>query len=264
MKSTTAATLLILAMLWGMQPAVAQPKEKLSDEAQANNPLANVTAFNVQNYYIPSLSELDDQNANTFWLRYAKPLGRWLFRGSLPVPRVPTGLSTTTSGLGDPDAFFAYLFKTRPTRAFGIGPEIVFPTAIEDETGSGKYQGGLAAVYFNGDKPTFQWGGLLTYRKSFAGDDDRDDTSVLALQPFYFFQMGKGLYFRGAPIWVFNLETGDYHVPLGLGVGKVKTQGNTVFNFFIEPQFTILDRGPAQPELQFYMALNMQFKKGKK
>jgi hypothetical protein len=38
------------------------------------------------------------------------------------------------------------------------------------------------------------------------------------------------------------------------------TSGNTVYNFFVKPQFTILDRGPGQPELQVYMALNMQFK----
>lgn len=234
--------------------------EELSDEAQANNPLADITAFNIQNYYIPSLSELDDQNANTFYLRAAQPIGRWLFRGSIPIRRVPTGPGTTTSGLGDLDAFFAYLFKTRPSRAFGVGPQIGFPTASEDETGSGKYDAGVAAVYFNGDKAHFQWGGLLTWRKSFAGDDDRADKNVIAAQPFYFFQLGKGLYFRGAPIWVFNLETNDYHVPVGLGIGKVMPKGNTVFNFFIEPQYTILDRGPAQPEMQWYMALNMQFK----
>ena len=34
--------------------------------------------------------------------------------------------------------------------------------------------------------------------------------------------------------------------------------GEQVYNFFIEPQFTVLDRGPGQPEVQLYMALNMQ------
>ena len=38
------------------------------------------------------------------------------------------------------------------------------------------------------------------------------------------------------------------------GLGDLNT------NFFAEPQFTILDRGPGQPEFQFYVALNMQFK----
>ena len=49
-----------------------------------------------------------------------------------------------------------------------------------------------------------------------------------------------------APIMVFNLETNSSHVPLGLGSGKVlpSASGKTVYNFFIEPQFTILDQGP--------------------
>lgn len=242
---------------------VATAQEEISAEAQANNPLANMVAFNIQNYYYPELSGLDGQNANTFWLRYAQPLGRWLFRGSLPVSRVPTGIGTTTSGLGDLNAFFAYLINTgNPAKAFGIGPQISFPTASEDETGTGKYQAGFATVYFDGSSPQFQWGGLLTWQTDFAGDDDRSDTSLLALQPFYFWQLGNGLYLRGAPIMVFNLETNSYHVPLGLGIGKVikSSSGKTVYNFFIEPQFTILDRGIGQPEFQIYMALNMQFR----
>lgn len=239
----------------------AQEKPKGSDEAQANNPLANFVAFNIQNYYIPQLSELDNQNANTFWLRYAQPFGKVLFRGSLPISRVPTGLGTTTSGVGDFNAFFAYLIDTgNPARSFGIGPQLSFPTASEDETGSGKYQAGVAMVYFDSSSPKFQWGGLVTWQTDFAGDDDRSPTNFLALQPFYFFQLGNGYYIRGAPIWAFNIETDSYHVPVGLGIGKVMKSGNTVYNFFIEPQFTILDKGPGQPEVQLYMAINMQFK----
>jgi hypothetical protein len=40
--------------------------------AQANNPLANMTAFNLQNYYIGRPTETDD-DASQFWLRYAQP-----------------------------------------------------------------------------------------------------------------------------------------------------------------------------------------------
>jgi hypothetical protein len=40
--------------------------------AQANNPLANMTAFNLQNYYIGDLTK-SDKTANQFWFRYAKP-----------------------------------------------------------------------------------------------------------------------------------------------------------------------------------------------
>jgi len=240
-------------------PAIAQQSQA---EADANNPLASFTAFNVQNYYVPSLTELDGQNANTLWLRYAKPLfGKLLLRASLPVSRVPTGIGTTKSGLGDFSAFLAYLVDTgNPAKSFGIGPQFAFPTASRDETGSGKYQMGFATVYFDGSSPHFQWGGLLTWQTDIGGDDDRASTSMAALQPFYFFQLGGGLYVRGAPTMVYNFETDNYHMPFGLGLGKVIPAGNTVYNLFIEPQYTFLDNGPGQPEFQLYVAINMQFK----
>lgn len=54
--------------------------------AQANNPLANMTAFNMQNYYIGDVGGTD-KDANQFWLRYASPfsLGKshWFLRLTL-------------------------------------------------------------------------------------------------------------------------------------------------------------------------------------
>ena len=230
-----------------------------SAAANANNPLADMKAFNLQNYYIPELSGING-NANTFWLRYAQPFGKWLFRGSLPVSRVPTGSDSSTSGLGDFNIFAAYLFDTgNPAVSFGVGPQLTAPTATEDETGTGRWQGGLASVYFNAKSQRFQWGGLVTWQTDFAGDDDRAGTNLLALQPFYFLQLGKGLYLRGAPIVVFDLENDSYHVPVGLGIGQVIPTPKVVYNVFIEPQFTILDRGAGQPELQLFVGFNMQF-----
>lgn len=239
---------------------VAAQEEQMSAEAQANNPLANFKAFNLQNYYVPELSGAGNQTANSFVLRYAQPFGDWLMRASLPFNRVPTGSDTSQSGLGDLDAFFAYLFDTgSPARSFGVGPQFVVPTATEDETGSGKYQLGAAAVYFDAASAFFQWGGLLTWRTDVGGDSDRDDVNLFAAQPFYFFQLSNGNYFRGAPIWVFDLEDDTYHVPVGLGMGKVVKSEKTVYNFFVEPQFTVLSDGPGQPDLQVYMGLNTQF-----
>jgi hypothetical protein len=232
-----------------------------SDAAQANNPLAYFRAFNLHNYYIPELSGPIDSTANNFVLRYAQPFGKWLMRASLPFSRVPTGINSTESGVGDLDVFFAYLFDTgNPARSFGVGPQLVFDTASEDATGTGKTQAGVAAVYFDATSQFFQWGGLLTYRTDIAGSSSRPDTSVLAAQPFYFFQLGKGKYVRGAPIWVFDLENDTYHVPVALGIGQVIPTEKVVFNMFIEPQFTILSKGDGQPELQVFVGLNMQFR----
>ena len=150
-------TLVVCSLL--AAPVARAQESPGSDAAQTNNPLANFRAFNLQNHYVPSLSELDGQNANTFWLRYAQPFGRVLFRASLPLNRVPTGPGTTTSGLGDFNANFFYLLDTgNPARSFGIGPQVSLDTATEDETGSGKYQVGLSGVYFDASSPRVQWG----------------------------------------------------------------------------------------------------------
>ena len=55
-------------MLFGINTGQADADEA----AQANNPLANMTAFNLQNYYIGEVTGIDE-NTNQFWLRYAKP-----------------------------------------------------------------------------------------------------------------------------------------------------------------------------------------------
>ena len=257
--------LAVVCMLLPIMPSTAQEINKAKVAAQANNPLADITAFNIQNYYVSKLTELDDKTADNFFLRYAQPFnafgGSWLLRATLPYRRVPTPTDNVT-GIGDLDAFAAYLFDTgNPAVSIGAGPLLSAPTASEDETGTGKWQVGAAAVLFNANSKKFQWGGLLTYQTDFAGDSDRDDVSLFAAQPFYFYQLSKGWYLRGAPIWVYNFENDNYSVPIGLGLGKVWIRGKTVFNLFLEPQYSVADRGAAQPELQYYMALNMQFKK---
>ena len=253
-------TCLLLLFVAALPTLAEQTSDK--DMKQANNPLASVTAFNVQNYYIPELTGLPDESANTAWLRYVNPFGRWLFRASAPLKTVPTGGNESESGLGDIDAFAAYI-TTKPTstKMFGVGPLLVTPTASDDALGTSKWQGGAAAVFFDFSSSIVQWGGLVTYQKSFAGDSDASDTSVSIIQPLLFLQLGKGTYLRSAPIWLFDLENETYNIPIGFGIGKVIKSGKTVFNVFIEPQFTILHSGVGQPELQIFTGLNMQFTK---
>jgi hypothetical protein len=99
----------------------------------------------------------------------------------------------------------------------------------------------------------------VTWQTDFAGDENRPGTNLFAMQPFYLVQFGKGLYARAAPVAVFNLETGSYNVPVGLGLGKVVPAGNKVFNLWLEPQFTVLSHGAGQPELQIFVGFNTQF-----
>jgi hypothetical protein len=244
--------------------AFAQEPSGASDAAQANNPLANMTAFNVQQYFIGELTE-SDQSANQFWLRYAKPFAisdtKWLLRASLPINSYPVGTNgVTETGLSDLNLFSAYLIDMgNPAISFGLGPQLTVPSATEDVLGSEKWSAGLVNVLFNAESKVLQYGYLLSWQTSFAGNSDRSDVNVAAFQPFMFYQLGAGAYLRGAPIWVYNLENDDYSVPLGIGIGQVIKQGKTVYNVFVEPQFSVTDEGAAQPEWQIFMGLNMQF-----
>jgi hypothetical protein len=265
------AALMLLIGMWAGPATVAHCAEEKAAAAQhddaaaqANNPLANMTAFNIQDYYIGDLSD-SDEDANQFWLRFAQPfsLGKtnWLMRASLPVNTFPTQPDDDhETGLGDFNVFAAYLFDTgNPAMSFGFGPQLTMPTATKDELGSEKWSGGFANVLFNASSRKFQYGYLLTWQGSFAGDSDRSDVNTGALQPFAFYQLGKGLYLRSAPIWVYNFENDAYSVPLGLGIGQVIPKGKTVFNIFIEPQVSVLDHGPGQPQWQIFTGFNMQF-----
>jgi len=250
---------ILCAILLVTSPAIAQdsPDDAAKALANANNPLANMVAFNIQNYYYAALYGTDE-TANTAWLRYAQPFGRWLMRASLPLSTVPVGGGDPVSGIGDFNVFFAYLVSDPSSpKQYGVGPLLAGPTATDDALSADVWQAGAAAVYFDASSKVVQWGGLVTYQTDFAGDGD--PTSLGVLQPFLMIQVGKGTYLRSAALWVFDLENSTYNVPLGFGIGKVVKSGRTVFNMFVEPQFTVLHDGAGQPELQIFAALNLQF-----
>lgn len=230
--------------------------------AQANNPLANTTAFNIHNYYIGEFTGLPD-DGNQLLLRYAQPFelgdSLWLMRATLPFNTLPTATGTQ-SGLGDFNVFAAYLFDTgNPAISVGLGPQITAPTATDTALGSEKWSAGLAHVLFNASSKKFQYGYLMTWQASFAGDDARRDVNVGAFQPFAFLQLGGGWYLRSSGVMVYDFDNDDYTVPVGLGFGRVIPTDTVVFNFFVEPQYSLWDRGAAYPEWQIFTGFNMQF-----
>ncbi len=252
-----------LACLTGA--AIAQENTTAGDAAQANNPLANFTAFNVHNYYIGDVTDTD-KDGNQFWARFAKPFSigetNWIMRASLPVNTFPVGPALDDeTGLGDLNIFAAYLIDTgNPTRSFGVGPQITAPTASSDALGSEKWSAGIVNTLFDFASPLFQYGYLLSWQASVAGDDDRDDVNVGAFQPFAFYQLGGGAYLRSTGVMVYDFEHDTYSVPIGLGIGQVIPSKNLIFNVFIEPQVSIADDGAGWPGWQIFIGLNTQFK----
>ena len=268
MKPTRHRLQVVLAMAWlgALEGAGAAQAQATSDEvAQANNPLANVKAFNVHDYYVGKLTETDTY-ANQFWLRYAQPFSigesNWLMRASLPVMTNPVLPGTThETGLGDFNAFAAYLIDVgNPAISFGVGPLINMPTATDDALGSGKWSLGLANVAFVATNPKLLYGYLLTWQASVGGDDNRADVNIAAFQPLLIGQLGGGTYWRSTGIMNYDFENRTYNVPLGIGLGQVWKSGETTYNFFVEPQWSVASKGVGWPQRQVFVGLNAIFK----
>ncbi len=264
-KNILLKRLILCLLIIAAQAARAQgPSEE--EIKKVNNPLADAVALNFQDYYVPSIYDNSNEKANTFLLRYAVPFagGKILTRFTLPLVTTPTGAGAAgeqyASGLGDFNFFATYTLTPMNAKTLiGIGPQVAIPTASYAATGTGKWQLGGALVIFNAASPVFQWGGLITFQGSIAGDADRAPTMQLQAQPFALFQLGKGTYLRSTGLMTFNMETGSYNVPLGVGIGQVAKAGKVVFNIFIEPQYTILHQGVGQPALQTFTGINCQF-----
>ena len=74
-------------------------------------------------------------------------------------------------------------------------------TASDDALGSEKWSAGFANVLFVGTSKKFQYGYLLTWQHSFAGDDDRDNVNMAVMQPFGMYQLGGGTSLRSSSLW---------------------------------------------------------------
>jgi hypothetical protein len=264
MSRRNRVALTIYALIVGCLSPLAAQGSADDHAAAANNPLANMTSFQLQDYYAPRLYDLPDQASNTAWLRFVKPFGKLLLRASLPLSTLATantstpdtGATDAVSGVGDFNAFVAYLM-TGPSapQQYGVGPLVAAPTASRDELGVDAWQLGAAGVYFNLSSPVVQWGGLVTWQTSVSGTDD---VNLSIVQPLLFIQMGKGAYLRSSGAMTFDIENSQYYIPVGFGIGKVVKSGRSVFNMWLEPQFTIVHDGEGYPAFQIFAGLNLQ------
>ncbi|AZQ64055.1 hypothetical protein EI427_18020 [Flammeovirga pectinis] len=268
----------------------AQEEQEKKDEAaaNANNPLADLKAFNIQFNYMTNLTGVEGTNMVTSF-RYAQPVGRILFRATLPTLTANRpSQNTSITGVGDFNLFATYLATASSSPVqFGAGPMVFAPTSTGVATssnngfitndydvsiGANNWQVGAAVILFVAKSKQFQWGGLVTWTagigddsklKDANGDAMKADENMAAIQPFYFFQLGKGNYLRGAPIWTMDFTNSNYNFPIGIGAGKVFKVGSTVFNLFLEPQYSVYSQGTGQGNFQLFSSINMQFYGGK-
>ncbi len=262
MKNNLSKLIGSLCLIVVLLPATAWAQTQADAEAlkEANNPLASIKTANLHNYYMPKMFGVPDATYNQTWIRYAQPIGSFIIRASMPFETVSAANAEPETGLGDMNIFGIYKFKSKnPGIELGIGPTLTLPTGTND-MGAGKWQAGVSAIAFFKSSPIIQVGSLVTWQTSFAGNSDRDDVSMLTPQLFFMWQVGGGTYLRSTGVWTFDLESGSYNVPIGLGVGKVIKAGRKTFNIFMEPQYSVLTKGMGQPQLQVFIGFNTQFR----
>lgn len=236
-----------------------------SDANKSNNPLNLAPGLNIQDYYTPKIYDTN-VHTNDLLLRGTLPVAPNDLIGVPQLLRVTAPLSTRpdpsggyTTGVGDLNLFDIFLLKTDGVQ-LGIGPQITAPTASHDELGTGKWQGGLAAVAID-SSPKGLLGALIQYSTSFAGDRDRQHVETATFQPFIIHNLPGGWYVRSTATWSFDLANNSHYIPLGLGMGKAWKSNGNIFNAFVEPQWTVDHKGEGVPQMTLFAGINMTFGK---
>lgn len=134
---------------------------------------------------------------------------------------------------------------------WGVGPTFQFPTASQDELGSGKYSAGPAAVgAFIGKD--FILGALSQNWISYASEDSgREDVEYSWLNLFYFLNFEDGWQVGGTPVITADWEADSdnrWSVPIGLGVYKTHLFGKMPIKIGIEPQYYAVQPDAYGPE----------------
>ncbi|MGX6566121.1 hypothetical protein [Cupriavidus necator] len=244
-------------------PALACAAGPSTDDMNAsNNPLSPTITLNLQDQYVGRYYGLGDEDGNSVLLRGTIPHKLFglpqIVRFTMPVVTTPNvAPDGSKTGLGDLNLFNLVLLKGLGME-WGIGPQLTIPTASRDQTGTGKWQAGLAGVGISPQK----WGmigGLVTWQHSFAGESDRPTQDNLTAQPFVIYNLPQGRYLRSTATWNFDLKRGNYYIPLGIGAGKIWKIGKEIYNLFAEPQWTVGHEGVGVPKFQVFMGLNIQF-----
>ncbi|SFU22644.1 hypothetical protein SAMN05518861_13810 [Mesorhizobium sp. YR577] len=256
----------LFSMVFAMGIATSATAQEHEDVNAANNPLTPKITINLHDYYVPELTDLPNRYANQFLLRGLIPSDLFgapqLVRFTLPVATAPEFPDGYVTGLGDLTLMDIFVFPGKEV-SFGAGPLVVLPTATDDALGAGKWQAGVVGLAIAPQS----WGligGLATYQTSFAGESDREDVSLATFQPIVNYNLSDGFYLRSSATWNFDLESGNYSIPVGFGVGKVIPVSDKVtMNAFIEPQYTVFSHGAGQPEWQIFAGVNFQFAIGK-
>jgi len=146
--------------------------------------------------------------------------------GTANIPQGAQGDGAT--GLGDINYSTFFAPPDLGMLNWGFGPSVTFPTATDDQLGSGKWSAGPTAAFFIMPKPMAL---AMVARQlwSFAGSSGRADVNQFLLQPTAVYGIGKGWGLVSDLVITANWDARsgqEWTVPVGGGMNKLVTVGN--------------------------------------
>jgi hypothetical protein len=188
-----------------------------------------------------SLAEVDPELLETY-AKLGIPLKEQAVLAGVDVPDPARGTFDEHSGFGDMS--LTSFLSPEKTNGFlwGVGPSFIFPTARSTALGAGKWQAGPAALGLYMGK---EWiaGGLVNQWWSFAGQDNRPDTSAMNFQYFLFYLIPGGWQVGMSPDIQVNwkAEPGNkLTLPIGFGAGKLFKLGKLPVKLTLEVDYALV------------------------
>ncbi len=171
-------------------------------------------------------------------------------------PELGAGLDSAF-GLGDINYTGFFVPQSAGNFTWGVGPSLLLPTATDTVLGTGKWSIGPAAVGLVTQCPIVA-GALVSQLWSIAGDSNREDVSLLTVQPFFNYNFAGGWYASTSPIITANWQTNSdqWTVPLGGGGGRVFNIGSQPVNVSLQAYWNVIKpEGAADWTLRAQMTL---------
>ncbi len=259
MRFACAVSILFAMLLCAAVPAPRAAEESLDEiSRKLDNPLTSLWSLTLEDKY--RIQEGDavegTTTANTLFFQPGLPIpfgeGKdkvFITRPVFPLvtspvldPDDPDGVAGHETGLGD----IQFLSLAGPNRmeglVWGAGATFKFPTASEDIPGAGKYQAGPAVMLFRFPRP-WTTGTLVQHWWSYAGDDDRPETSETNIQYVIRYALPKAWSVGMGPTISVDWEADEdnrWTVPVGLGLTKTARIGKTPVKFRAEVHYAVI------------------------
>jgi hypothetical protein len=244
------------------QMSFAQDKKQEDLAAQARDPTAALTMFQIVYDYTASFHGVSDADQGSIVLQPIIPfkLGGLTNIARITVPFVtnapdfgalinidqdpapPNYIPTEDkSGLADMALLDVVIFNASWGR-WGIGPALAVPTASDDALGTGKWSLGPAAAVMTRIGGAMV-GMLGTGLFSVAGDSDRQDVSAITFQPFGSYGLSDGWSIGLSELrYTYNFKQDKWAgVPIGGRIEKFVHMGKWPARLFIDVEYNLMN-----------------------